>query len=211
MNKERMLALADFINESETYDQRSYEHECGTPACIAGHAAVLFGMPEGEDWVTWTADALDLTHAQARQLYAAFPFPKSGGNARREDAVATILRAADRGYVLWGESMNRKNLLALADFIEESETYDQRKFISTYGTPGCIAGHACALFGIDPENLSVVDALCGVLGLNPSQRHALFRAFPEYEVQKERPDRHDAAATLRHAANTGRIQWKVRP
>ena len=46
MNVENVTYLIDHlksIDDSE-YDQRRVTHECGTPACIAGHAAYLSGV-----------------------------------------------------------------------------------------------------------------------------------------------------------------------
>ena len=49
MNIERLRQLQDMLRASETYNQDSYFVEddegpyCRTPACIAGHAVVLFG------------------------------------------------------------------------------------------------------------------------------------------------------------------------
>ncbi len=51
MNIERMLRVAKQIEMSETYDQGLYMHEsgdpdvCGTPACVAGHAAFMSLSP----------------------------------------------------------------------------------------------------------------------------------------------------------------------
>ena len=38
MNKERILELADLIEESTTFNMNICTDTCGTPACIAGHA-----------------------------------------------------------------------------------------------------------------------------------------------------------------------------
>ena len=49
MNVENVNELIDHlksIDDSE-YDQRMYTHECGTPACIAGHSVYL---AEGENY-----------------------------------------------------------------------------------------------------------------------------------------------------------------
>ena len=47
MNTENILKLAETIEKSETYDQTRFAHICGTPACIAGHAALL-AEPDGQ-------------------------------------------------------------------------------------------------------------------------------------------------------------------
>ena len=47
MNKNNVLKLAKVVEKSTTYDQRLYAHVCGTPACIAGHAALL-AEPDGQ-------------------------------------------------------------------------------------------------------------------------------------------------------------------
>lgn len=38
----RLLALADFIEQTKAYDQTKCDFDCGTPACAMGHARVLF-------------------------------------------------------------------------------------------------------------------------------------------------------------------------
>lgn len=43
MNRALMHRTANAIEESDTFDQGVWAHECGTPGCIAGHAAQLAG------------------------------------------------------------------------------------------------------------------------------------------------------------------------
>ena len=86
MNKERMLELADFIEKSETFDQSRIRHECGTPACIAGHAAVLFGISR-DRWFYKTQVALELKSWQADELFRGFPFTPSPGESHESFTV----------------------------------------------------------------------------------------------------------------------------
>ena len=76
LNKERLEALADAIEVSETYNQRNWHNRCGTPACIAGHA--VFMWPEnvvltiGKDRFTeprYDIAFADITPEQYRDLW----------------------------------------------------------------------------------------------------------------------------------------------
>ena len=39
MKRENILELARIVERSKVFSQHYWTHECGTPACIAGHAA----------------------------------------------------------------------------------------------------------------------------------------------------------------------------
>lgn len=43
--RKRLLRLADYIEgqPEEEFDQSSFFHPCGTPACIAGHCSAMIG------------------------------------------------------------------------------------------------------------------------------------------------------------------------
>ena len=107
MNAANLRATADAIERSATYDQREWTHECGTPSCIAGHAAWLTMKPherflhdlsgyicsasgvivEGAD--NRARDFLSLTEDEAYTLFCGSPalhWPKP---------FATYWRAAD--------------------------------------------------------------------------------------------------------------------
>ena len=85
MNKENILKLAEYMEtlRPEKYNQRYVEHppgpRCGTPSCIAGHAAFLSGLwgytpfpiEEARYW-------LGLSSNTARPLFAPFPFVEGG-------------------------------------------------------------------------------------------------------------------------------------
>jgi hypothetical protein len=50
VNVANLLALADVVEKSATFNMERV-HECGTPACIAGHGLALFGSKlRGEGW-----------------------------------------------------------------------------------------------------------------------------------------------------------------
>ena len=105
--------------------------------------------------------------------------------------------------------VNVKNMMALADFVEQSETYDQRIYDYPCGTPGCIAGHAAALFGIAIDSCGWLEKVRAELGLESRQAAKLFIHAP-WSVRI--PSRYDAAATIRETAKTGYTKWvAVRP
>ena len=114
MHRERALSLAKHLEGLETsrvgdgdgYCQGSWTHECGTPACVAGHAAAL---SRGREWVKGSAPGpisreaarwLELEEEEAAVLFRAIPFRwRSAPTAR--DAAATVRHMAETGQVEW--------------------------------------------------------------------------------------------------------------
>ena len=113
MNKANVLKLAEYIEglEPEQYDQRHVAHPhgslCGTPACIAGHAAWLVG-----NWCRWGSRTfsarvwLDLSSFQADCLFDSMPFGPFGTEPdisapTPQDAAATLRHLAETGEVDW--------------------------------------------------------------------------------------------------------------
>ena len=111
MNVERLRKLRDVIAESKTYDQSDYFHGCGTPACLAGHAAVLAHGTKrylskcGRVMATlahYDAKAwLDLTSDQSMAMFSATPMDDL--LTEKDDALAMLDRAIETGEVRWGE------------------------------------------------------------------------------------------------------------
>lgn len=110
MNRERMRKLAKTIRASTTFDQSTWTHGCGSPACIAGHAA---GMALGEGEQLAAAGAvidqegrivsdvpeaaqgwLELTDEQAEYLFHpyAFGWPEDF-ERRHQQAIGSFARA----------------------------------------------------------------------------------------------------------------------
>ena len=112
MNVERLRKLRDVIAESKTYDQKEYFHDCGTPACLAGHATVLALGYEGsstdheemqsfsEDSEEIAGDWLDLSYTECGVMFNCHPLPRH--DATKEDALAMLNRAIETGKVRWG-------------------------------------------------------------------------------------------------------------
>jgi hypothetical protein len=131
--------------------------------------------------------------------------------------------------------MNKERILDLADIIENDRLENVEFDMSTpashtprihpeCGTAACIAGYVmCAAYGnlrakqfqctCYWDNFSVRAAR--ILGLNTEQRRQLFTPTPhnsntpvgfgeDYYFTKER-----AVRTLRHFAETGKIDWRV--
>lgn len=96
MNFERMAKLADAVERSKTYDQGAWwvggspglarsvpitllqkdkgrlVSECGSPGCLAGHAALLWPDDvRSRSWADVLPDTLGLTYAQGEALAAA--------------------------------------------------------------------------------------------------------------------------------------------
>ena len=116
--------------------------------------------------------------------------------------------------------LNVTNVLKLADFVEKSLTYDQGTYFGesdTCETPGCICGHAVALFGIKVDwGLSHEQWQLGVgkmrqqvserLGLTNKQQNKLFCGVPLSELPYV-ITAHHAAEVLRNLVKTGRVAW----
>lgn len=127
--------------------------------------------------------------------------------------------------------MDVERVLMLADYIEDSKTYEQSLYTVTefdpvrrrwYTFPADIAGHAAFLSGVQDmyggdseiESIQAVRLTLGCvwekasywLDLNFDQR-ALFWSSPPCNPQ---PTSKDAAAVLRHLAETGEVDWRVR-
>ena len=105
MNIQNLKRLRDVIAETETYNQVFVFHECGAPACLAGHAAFLARQDDvpnshlqawgvAEEW-------LDLTMAQSNAMFASAPLWNY--STTKEDALAMLDRAIETGEVRWGE------------------------------------------------------------------------------------------------------------
>ena len=111
MNKERLLALADFIEKlplendinrsldgpTQTFDMSTYvhrPHECRTAACIAGWAVHLFGdINDRREGISEQArDALSLTEAQSSWLFLGM-WTNGGLPWVKPTEAATVIRA----------------------------------------------------------------------------------------------------------------------
>ena len=76
LNVENVKMLRDEISKSNTYDQAMHEHECGSPACLSGHAYCLGNgldfIPDNvciQDMDEFSTEWLGLTEEQARDLF----------------------------------------------------------------------------------------------------------------------------------------------
>ena len=59
MKVENIQKVMESLKISETYDQMDWKHDCGTPACIFGHAAALAKN---------TNDLSELSHAEIEDI-----------------------------------------------------------------------------------------------------------------------------------------------
>jgi hypothetical protein len=115
VNKERILALADLIEQqphadkeaSEGFTMSSITHDCGTPACIAGWAAwEAVGRKNGDlydfdlDIEGKARDFLGISPTKADALFYPYEF-KAYGEITPSEAAATLRRLAETGQVDW--------------------------------------------------------------------------------------------------------------
>ena len=111
MDIERLRKLQEALAVTETYDQNMWFDDddegkvvsCRTPACVAGHAIVLFS-PEGTVANDYPEDMaqelLGLDHRQARNLFDADPY---GGydEVEQDEAIKAIESLIRYGQVIW--------------------------------------------------------------------------------------------------------------
>lgn len=112
--------------------------------------------------------------------------------------------------------MNKDRILELADHIEKSETYDQRTWFHTCGTPACIAGHAAMLFAADKllqmGHMKCPDIAQNELGLSWIKSQRLFDGSPLGFTEDEgfiKVSSAHAVKVLRHLAETGEVDWSI--
>lgn len=99
----RCYQLADFIEKSETFEMAWY-FSCGSPACVAGHAACLSGQSlVSRTQVKGAAIGfLNINDAQACRMFA--PTQEDGlhwnmGNITARMAAAMLRRFAQTGEI----------------------------------------------------------------------------------------------------------------
>ena len=109
MNIENVLKLAEHMEslKPEEYDQRYISHprpECGTPACIAGHAAWLAGRwrdPEEPNVLFVARDWLGITTVETSSLFHQKPYGEGDWLPKPKDAAWTLRHLAETGEVVW--------------------------------------------------------------------------------------------------------------
>ena len=110
MNEERILKLADhldnldLLDEPGEFDMNTYAFtECGTPGCIAGHAAYIFTDASLEDLLYKAFDiaeeALELDFGIAKDLF--IPGNVKWNYVKAKDAVGVLRNLAETGEVKW--------------------------------------------------------------------------------------------------------------
>ena len=119
MNRENIKKLIGALEESKTYDQARWCHTCGSPACIAGHAAALAGATDmgngrcavdgrtvfiDDTAIGWTG----LDNRQSADLFSPIPFGNLS-EATKADAIATLEHLLETGEVDW-EAAEKENL-----------------------------------------------------------------------------------------------------
>ena len=115
MRKDRILALADLIEQqphtdedaAEGFTMESITHDCGTPACIAGWAAWEASGRQSRDLYDIYADVegqarefLGIGYSEADVLFYP-PFPVIYATVTPTEAAATLRHLAETGRVDW--------------------------------------------------------------------------------------------------------------
>ena len=121
--------------------------------------------------------------------------------------------------------MNKEKILDLAEIIERNgnqilegtlnkKQYSQDKYLHPCGTPACIAGWACWMNNpfdewheeVGKEGYKFWKTARRILGLSFYKARVLFDQDP-FDGNYF-PTAADAAATLRHLAETGKVEWR---
>ena len=109
MNKDNILKLAEHMESLKPgeYDQRYLLHplgpNCGTPACIGGHAAWLagrWGDPETNALST-AREWLGITTEETSSLFLMQPYGEGDWSPKPKDAAWTLRHLAETGEVVW--------------------------------------------------------------------------------------------------------------
>ena len=121
---------------------------------------------------------------------------------------------------LGGDRVKSDRLRLLIGTIErQAEGFDMKFYANSCGTPGCIAGHAAHLAGVDLDTCSgatVHNNARAWLGLSEEQAGALFKPIgveANYCAREEHYNfvtKRHALAVLRHFAATGKVDWEKR-
>ena len=110
MNVENINKLISHMEsiEDREYSQRTYTHDCGTPACIAGHAAHLspektFRMMNkalaGNDIGLVAERWLDVSSYHALIMFK--PYPLGRYYVTKQDAINMLKNLIETGDVVW--------------------------------------------------------------------------------------------------------------
>ena len=115
--KNRINQLIQKIKDSDSFDMTRYHHECGTPACIAGHIAELMGLKSlYEGWADDTADWLGISVYLGKDRDMFMPIEPEfdsrasigqRGHISKSDAVQAFETLRDEGVVRWGPRKGR--------------------------------------------------------------------------------------------------------
>lgn len=119
MNRERIEALARLIEQLEDgrgpgyFSIGAFAWECGSPACVAGWTAWLYGTDgtsralasRSDLWIVKTAmEALGLTFTQHMDLFYPIAMHRRRGNSSALDVTASGAAAALRHLLQTGEA-----------------------------------------------------------------------------------------------------------
>ena len=104
-----MLELAEYMENlpPEKYDQGMLWQPCGSPSCIAGHAAFLCGFSGRTDATGETATChfvekwLGLGTPEACALFDPSPGDPDDWSPTPQDAALTLRHLAETGSVVW--------------------------------------------------------------------------------------------------------------
>ena len=113
MNIENVNKLIDHlesIHEIE-YDQKRYIFECGSPACIAGHAVYLakgkkYDIEDEDCHISLIAgNWLGINKVAKRKMFHAFYWGhyQTGSPPTKQDAINMLKNFLETGEVVWRE------------------------------------------------------------------------------------------------------------
>ena len=107
MNVKLLKQVQEDIKDSLTFNQRVFVHDCGTPACIAGHiiarhypnAESILRNYTGSTISRYAKEAAQLDNKQVDMLFAGWPLKQIP--VTKDHAIAAIQSLIDTGEVEW--------------------------------------------------------------------------------------------------------------
>lgn len=116
MNKDRLMKVREVVKTSPTFQMDRYAHDCGTPACVAGHAIVMFheGDIRVSQYKGTAQKLLGLSSDEADWLFLGMFSQKPLGEVKRREVIAAIDHLLAGGPVI-NREQNLPHYVRLGD------------------------------------------------------------------------------------------------
>ena len=110
MNKDNIRTLINVLKQSNTFDMSDYRHDCGSPACIAGHVQSIEAKKLVLHYEKLVQNFLGVSKEQTHLIvnpifkYANYSAPKNPsdkGYITKGHAIRMLERLLETGKVDW--------------------------------------------------------------------------------------------------------------